>query len=37
MLSIPLPIVIGEVHTTGSAAVDLLGRVAVLLFDLSAS
>lgn len=37
MFSIPLPIVIGEITTTGSAAIDLLGRVAVQILDLSAS
>ncbi len=37
MVSVPLPVVIGEVTTPGPAAVDLLGRGAVLLFDLLTS
>ncbi|MGF7123811.1 MULTISPECIES: hypothetical protein [unclassified Rhodococcus (in: high G+C Gram-positive bacteria)] len=34
MLFLPFPIVIGDIQTTGSAAIDGLGRLSVLLYDL---
>ncbi|CAM2975066.1 hypothetical protein RHDE110596_09840 [Prescottella defluvii] len=34
MLILPFPIVIGDIQTTGSAVIDGLGRLSVLLYDL---
>lgn len=34
MFSIPISIVIEDIHTTGSAVIDGLGRLSVLLYDL---
>lgn len=34
MFSIPLGSVIDDVQTTGSAAVDLLGKLSIFLYDL---
>lgn len=33
MFSIPLGSVIDDVQTTGSAAIDLLGRLSIFLYD----
>ncbi|MBJ7480876.1 hypothetical protein [Rhodococcus sp. (in: high G+C Gram-positive bacteria)] len=34
MSILPFPIVIKDIQTTGSAAIDGLGRLSVLLYDL---
>lgn len=34
MFSLPIGIVIDDVHTTGSTAIDLLGRLSIALYDL---
>ncbi|WP_165497026.1 hypothetical protein [Rhodococcus sp. ABRD24] len=34
MFSIPISLVIENIQTTGSAAIDGLGRLSVLLYDL---
>lgn len=34
MFSIPLGSVIEDVETTGSAAIDVLGRLSIFLYDL---
>lgn len=33
MLSIPFPIVIEDIYTTGSSAIDFLGSLSIALYD----